>query len=239
MQVNYTHELKSGETVIQHFYNAHYAGSQNAQTFVPRWEALKGKMDEQQWSETMNKFIYQAGHSIVWRDAINNFYYNLSNIPDELGRVGNHLYRIEAEAMELDGYKEYDVIPWNTASGKKCIVTNDNSTTGTASHQLDMESGIYDVAINYFDQAIGHAQWTLTIDDEVVGEWVGDGEMPDSAWPHSHAPVFYIDGQTAIRKTFYGVKVRKGAVLSIKGVPDAMEPAPIDYVSIFPQGVVD
>lgn len=30
-------------------------------------------MDDQQWSEMLHKFKYQAGHSIVWRDAINNF----------------------------------------------------------------------------------------------------------------------------------------------------------------------
>ncbi|KAK5163581.1 uncharacterized protein LTR77_010530 [Saxophila tyrrhenica] len=233
--VPYTYVLNSGETVIQHFYNAHYAGSENAQTFPERWQALQGKMDQQQWSETMHKFVYQAGHSIVWRDAINNFYYNLSDIPDELGRVGHHPYRIEAESMELDNYELYPVIPWNTASNKTCIVTTSNSTTGTASTTLsDVKTGTYDVAVNYFDQAIGHAQWTLSIDDTVVGKWVGDSDVT-----LSHAPVLYIDGQTAIRITFNGVDIKKGATLKIVGVADGQEPAPIDYVSIFPPGEVD
>lgn len=232
--VPYTYILKSGETVIQHFYNAHYAGSENAQTYIPRWEALKGKMDDQQWSEQYRKIVYQAGHSIVWRDAINNFYYNLSDIPDELGRVDNHPYRIEAEVMELENYKLYPVHPWNTASNKTAIVTTGNSTTGTASTTLDVESGTYDIAVNYFDVAIGHAQWTLYLDDTVVGEWVGDSDVS-----LSHAPVLYIDGQTAIRITFKGVKVAQGARLRIVGVPDGQESAPLDYVSIFPEGVVD
>lgn len=232
--VPYTHVLDSGETVIQHFYNAHYAGSENAQTFIQRWRALQGKLDEQQWSEMLHKFIYQAGHSIVWRDAINNFYYNLSDIPDELGRVGNHPYRIEAESMELDGYELYPVIPWNTASNETAIVTSSNTTTGTASATLDVETGTYDVAVNYFDLAIGHAQWTLYINDEVVGEWVGDSDIT-----LSHAPVLYIDGQTAIRITFKGVEIEQGATLRIVGVPDGQEPAPLDYVSVFPEGVVD
>jgi len=233
--VNYTYVLKSGETVIQHFYNTHYAGSENAQTFAPRWEALQGKMDEQQWGEQLHKLVYQAGHSIVWRDAINDFYFNKSQIPDHLGRVGKHPYRIEAEDMELDGYKAYPVIPWNTASGKTAIVTSSNSSTGTASTTLnDIEDGTYDVAVNYFDQAIGRATWTLYLDDEVVGTWEGDSDLT-----LSHAPVLYIDGQTAIRKTFPGTKVQKGQKLKIVGEADGMEPAAVDYISILPEGVVD
>lgn len=38
------HPLHSGETVIQHFYNAHYAGAETAQAFVTMWESLEGKM---------------------------------------------------------------------------------------------------------------------------------------------------------------------------------------------------
>jgi alpha-glucuronidase len=32
--VNYTHRLHSGETVIQHFYDAHYTGAETAQSFI-------------------------------------------------------------------------------------------------------------------------------------------------------------------------------------------------------------
>ena len=42
--VNYTQKLKSGKTVIQHFYDAHYAGADTAQTFAPQWQSLKGKI---------------------------------------------------------------------------------------------------------------------------------------------------------------------------------------------------
>lgn len=137
--------------------------------------------------------------------------------------------------MSLENYELYPVIPWNTASNKTCIVTTSNTTTGTASTTLSVEPGTYDVAVNYFDVAIGHAHWTLYIDDETIGEWVGDADVS-----LSHAPVLYIDGQTAIRITFPGVEIgTKGASLRIVGEADGQEPAPIDYVSIFPPGVVD
>ncbi|PSK42147.1 hypothetical protein B9Z65_4061 [Elsinoe australis] len=232
--VPYTQRLKSGETVIQHFYDAHYAGSENAQTYAPRWEALKGKIDEQRFQEVLFRFQYQAGHSIVWRDAINNFYYNLSQIEDAGGRVEKHQYRIEAESMQMDGYVPYAVSPWNTASGKTAVVTASNTTTGTLSTVLENETGKYDVAVNYFDMAIGRSTWELYLNDELVGSWVGNSDLT-----LGHAPSNYIDGTSATRITFKRVGVAKGDTLRIVGKPDGIEPAPVDYVSIFPEGVVD
>lgn len=58
--VPYTHRLKSGETVIQHFYNAHYAGAATAQTFVTQWSSLKGKVDSQRFEDVLFRQKYQA-----------------------------------------------------------------------------------------------------------------------------------------------------------------------------------
>ncbi len=71
--VNYTHRLHSGKTVIQHFYDQRYFGRQTVQTFVPSWEALKGKIDEERFGHILFRLQYQAGHADVWRDAINSF----------------------------------------------------------------------------------------------------------------------------------------------------------------------
>lgn len=232
--VPYTQELKSGKTVIQHFYDAHYRGSEVAQTFVPRWESLKDKIDEERFDHVLFRLVYQAGHSLVWRDSINNFYFNKSGIPDEAGRVGNHPYRIEAEEMELDGYESYLVSPFEAASGFHCIVTSDNSTQGSASATLDVEAGVYDLAVNYYDQAIGNSTWELFLDDDLVGSWHGDLE-----YVIGRAPSPYIDGHTASRITFKGVEVGEGVTLKIVGSPDGLEPAPLDYVSILPDGEVD
>ncbi|KAF4553550.1 Alpha-glucuronidase A [Elsinoe fawcettii] len=231
--VPYTQRLKSGQTTIQHSYDSHYAGSENAQTFVPRWEALKDKIDPQRFEEVLFRFVYQAGHSIVWRDAINNFYFNKSSIADEAGRVEKHPYRIEAESMELDGYVTYAVSPFNTASGKTAVVTASNTTTGTISTTLQT-AGKFDIGVNYFDMAIGRSKWELYLGERLVGSWIGDSDLT-----LGHAPSNYIDGQSATRITFKGVDVQKGDVLKIVGKPDGIEPAPIDYVSIFPEGVVD
>ncbi|KAJ9656517.1 hypothetical protein H2198_004866 [Neophaeococcomyces mojaviensis] len=233
--VPYTQHLQSGQTVIQHFYDAHYAGAANAQTFPSRWATLKSKIDDQRYEEVLFRLTYQAGHSIVWRDAINNFYFNLSNVPDQAGRVENHPYRIEAESMDLSGYTPYTVSPWNVASGGVAVVTTSNTTVGTASTTLSsITSGTYDVAVNYFDMAIGRSHWQVYLNDQLIGQWIGDSDLT-----LGHSPSNYIDGHSATRITFPGIQIQKGDVLKIAGTPDGIEPAPLDYISILPEGVVD
>lgn len=234
--VNYTHRLHSGKTVIQHFYDAHYRGAETAQTFVTMWESLKNKIDPERWTDVHFRLTYQAGHAIIWRDAITTFYHNLSSIPDESHRVSNHPWRIEAESMTLTGYRPYyPVSPFETASNATAIVTSSNTTAGTATTKLTrFPSGTYDLAINYYDLIGGRARWEVYLNHRLLGQWVGNNE--DRL---GHAPSVYIDGHSATRVTFRGVQVRRGDVLTIVGTPDGIEPAPVDYVALLPRGVVD
>lgn len=235
--VNWTHRLRSsGKTVIQHFYDAHYAGAETAQGFVGLWENLQGKpgIDDERFDDVLYRQVYQAGHSLVWRDSIVNFYYNMTSIPDENGRVMNHPYRIEAEDMELDGYEIFDADPFEAASGYKGIMTVTKDTAGVATTTVDFESGTYDLAVNYFDVIGGRAHWAVSLNNRTVGEWVGN--MEDTL---GHAPTSSPDESAATRITFKGVKVQKGDPLRIVGTPDGIEAAFLDYISILPQGVVD
>lgn len=234
--VPYTQMLKSGKTVIQHFYDAHYAGAETAQTFPQQWAALEGLIDDERFSDVAFKLEYQAGHSIVWRDAINEFYFNKSGIADEAGRVGSHPWRIEAENMELDGYKTLPIVPFEAASGYTAVMTTTNTTAGTASTTIDYPSGAYDIAVNYFDGVGGQSRYEIFLNDESLGQWVGDLEWKLG---HQQWPAFAPDGHSATRVTFRNVNVEKGDVLKIVGQPDGTEPAPLDYVALLPTGVVD
>ena len=155
--VNYTHILKYNQTVIQHFYNAHYSGAKTAQTFPTLWDSLQSKIDSARFNDVAHRLSYQAGHSIVWRDVIVNYYHTLSGIPDEAGRVGNHPYRVEAENMVLSGYKTYPVRPFEMASNSTAVITTSNTTAGTAMTTLQYPSGTYDLAVNYYDLIGGRA----------------------------------------------------------------------------------
>ncbi|KAG9762204.1 alpha glucuronidase, partial [Aureobasidium melanogenum] len=232
--VNYTQKLKSGKTVIQHFYDAHYAGANTAQTFAQQWESLAGKIDSQRFDEQLYRLKYQAGHSLVWRDAIVNFYHNISSIADEKARVGNHPYRIEAESMILNGYEPYAVSPFETASNYHAVVTSDNSTTGSVSTTLHLSSGTYDVGVNFYDMYGGVSKYEMLINNKPVASWAGDSE--DYL---GHTPSIYLDGHSARRITFREIVVKEGDMLEIVGTPNGIEPAPLDYVVFLPKGVID
>ena len=235
--VNYTHSLHSGSTVIQHFYDAHCAGANIAATFPAMWTKLAGKVDEERFEHMLHLLNFQAGHSIVWRDAINNFYYNLSGIDDEKGRVGHHPWRIQAENMQLDGYESYEVNPFETASNATAIVTTSNTTTGSASAVIDFPSGTYDIGVNYYDLISGYdskAHYKLSLNDHEIGNW--DGNAEDVL---GHAPSRFIDGHSASRKRFDGIRVERGDRVRVVGRGRGMEPAPLDYIVLLPEGIVD
>lgn len=232
--VPYTQKLKSGKTVIQHFYDAHYEGAAAAQTFVKQWESLKDKVDAERFEDVLFKQKFQAGHALVWRDSINQFYFNLSQIQDVSKRVGNHPYRVEAESMVLKGYKQYSVDPFHTASGGKAIVTTSNTVAGIASANVTFPSGRWDVAVNYYDIIGGRATYKLDIGNKTIGRWTGD--LEDKL---GHAFSTKLDGHSATRITFNNVDVRQGDLLRLTGQPNGAELAPVDYISFLPPGIVD
>ncbi|EGU79249.1 alpha-glucuronidase [Fusarium oxysporum f. sp. conglutinans race 2 54008] len=231
--VPYTHKLKSGKTIIQHIYDAHYEGSANAQTFVTRWASLKGLIDDARFEHVAFKLAYQAGHSLVWRDSVNNFYLAKCGIPDEKNRVGNYLWRIEAESMQLSGYTVVDVTPPEAASLGRAIVAS-SLERAVATTKLRFPSGKRDIAVNYFDHTGGHARYELLLDGKMVREWKSD---LDTRLGHDFSE--YLDGHSATRVYLRGVDVREGAELTIIGYPDGKDMASLDYISVLPEGVVD
>jgi alpha-glucuronidase len=85
--VPHTHVLHSGKTVIQHIYDSHYDGAEEAAGLVRQWESLRGEIDQERYEEVLNKLKYQAGQAIVWRDTVTNWFFKKSGIPDAKGRV--------------------------------------------------------------------------------------------------------------------------------------------------------
>src|ERR1700722_13041479 len=96
----YDYVLHSGKTFVQHVYDSHYEGVEQVEKFVKQWKSLKGKIDEQRYNETLARLEYQVGHATVWRDAVCQWFFKMSGIPDKLNRVENNPNRIEAESME-------------------------------------------------------------------------------------------------------------------------------------------
>ncbi|MGA7755608.1 MAG: alpha-glucuronidase family glycosyl hydrolase [Candidatus Sulfotelmatobacter sp.] len=87
--VSYGYVLHSGKTVIQHVYDSHYEAAAQASDFVPQWKTLHGHIDDERYRDILARFEYQATEAAIWRDAICNWIYRLSGIPDQKGRVGS------------------------------------------------------------------------------------------------------------------------------------------------------
>ena len=223
--VAYTYVLHQNKTVIQYIYDSHYEGAEQAAWLVRQWEFLRGHVDQQRYAEVLKRQEYQAGHAIVWRDAVVNWFNRMSGIPDDLGRVGHHPNRIEAEDMQLSGYAPVDVTPWETASGGKAIECTVQSSC-TASFKFDRAAGRYDIAVQYFDLNNGVSHYKLFVNDRELGAWAADDHLPSNK----------MNGHTSTRFTIADLELKPGDVVKIEGVPNGGEPAPLDYVSITPEG---
>jgi alpha-glucuronidase len=232
--LNYTHVLPSGKTIIQHMYDAHYSGAETAHTFPELWRSVKGEVDDERFEEILFQLRYQAGHSIVWRDSIVDYYHNLTKIDDEAGRVGHHPWRIEAEAMSSEEYENAILDPIESASNATAIVTISNGTTGTATTVIDYPRGKYDIAVQYFDIKGGVSEWEAYLNNRTLGRWIGN--LEDTI---SRQPPTVVDGDASARITFRNVCVAKGDTLKIVGKADGAELAPLDYVAVLPRGVID
>jgi alpha-glucuronidase len=223
--VPYTHVLHNGKTVVQYVYDAHYDGATTAQTYVPRWQTLKGLVDDHRYNLVLKLFTYQAGHSIVWRDAITKWFQKESGIPDKAGRVGHYPDRIEAEDMTATGYTPVDVKPWENASNSKAVVCKEPAGC-TLTTQLNKPAGAYNITVQYFDFWSGKSKFTLDLNGKPIGSWLADDTLPPARVD------LQPDGETSTRITLPNIALKPGDTLTLHGVPDNTETAPVDYIEI-------
>jgi alpha-glucuronidase len=224
--VPYTYKLHSGETVIQYFYDSHYQGADEAAQLVDEWETLKGKIDPGLYGDELARLEYQAGHAIVWRDAIVQYFLKESSIPDAKGRAGHYPGRMEAEDASLSGYKVMDVTPWEDASGGKAVTCDAGSAPKGCSAKWTYtgKAGHFDIAVQYFDLQGGVAHFSLDVNGKAIAAWAADARLP------SRRP----NGDNSTRFTTPDVELKPGDVLRVDGTPYASDPAALDYIEIEP-----
>ncbi len=219
--VPYTYKIHSGETVIQYFYDSHYQGAAEAARLIDEWDTLKGHVDQGLFDDVHARLEYQAGHAIVWRDAIVQYFLKQSGIPDEKGRAGHYPGRLEAEDARLTGYKPIDVIPWEDASGGKALSCVDAKSC-TAEWTWTGKAGRFDIAVQYFDLQGGIAKFSLEVNGMPAESWSADRTLP-SRRPH---------GDNSTRFTVRGVELKPDDVLQVEGTPDGPDTAALDYVEV-------
>jgi alpha-glucuronidase len=222
--VPYGYKLHSGKTVIQAIYDAHYDGSARASEFVKAWSSLAGHVDDQRYHDVLEQLQYQAGHSIVWRDAINDWFQRLSGIADASGRVGQHPGRVEAESMELSGYQPVDVASWEGASGGKAVICAQGLKICAAQMKFNGSAGWYELDVEYFDQINGASAYRIYVGSQLVDEWKAN----------LHLPAVQPNADSSTRHRTKGLALRSGDIIRIEGIPDGDERAPLDYIEVHP-----
>lgn len=220
--VPYTHRLHSGKTVIQYIYDSHYTGAEEAGAFVREWKSLRGHVDDDRYAQILAQLEYQAGHAIVWRDSVCNYFMHISGIPDTQGRVGHYPNRIEAESMRLQGDSIIDVVPAENASGGKAVTCKATGNWCSATFTFKRAAGWYELDVEYFDQNNGAAKYRVLVGNQIVDGWSAD----------DHFPSRKIGGDTSTRRRIPGLALRPGDQIRIEGLPSGEESAAFDYVEL-------
>ena len=220
--VPWTYKLHTGKTAIQYVYDSHYEGVDEVRQMVDEWKSLEDKIDPALYKDELARLQYQLGHAMVWRDAIVQYFYKESGIPDEQGRAGHFPERMEAEDAHLTGYAVIDVKPWEDASNGKGVTCAEK--TCSAEWTYAGAAGRFDIATQYFDLPGGVARFALDVNGKQVAAWDADATFP------SRRP----NGDTSTRYTARGIELKPGDVLRVEGTPDGSDPAAFDYIEVTP-----
>lgn len=84
--VPYGHVLHSGSTVIQHIYDAHFAGVEQVDAIVEAWDAVGGRVAPDVDARVRERLTEQRRSAEEWRDQVNTYFLRASGVRDERGR---------------------------------------------------------------------------------------------------------------------------------------------------------
>ena len=82
----YNYVLKSGKTILQHIYDTHFEGAEDAARFYDEVVTLKPYLDPAVYARLEARFAHQKEHACEWRDVINTYFYRKTGIGDAHGR---------------------------------------------------------------------------------------------------------------------------------------------------------
>jgi len=84
--VEYSHMLSSGKSLIQHIYDTHFEGADEAANMAEAWKTLEGVLDRNVYVRTLARLEHQAMHAAEWRDVVCSYFYRKSGVADEKNR---------------------------------------------------------------------------------------------------------------------------------------------------------
>ncbi|MEO3872136.1 alpha-glucuronidase [Nonomuraea sp. B12E4] len=84
--VPYGHVLHDGSTVIQHIYDTHFAGAEEAAAYGRLWEEAAGSVEPALHARVRELLGEQLRSAEEWRDQVNTYFFRKSGVPDARGR---------------------------------------------------------------------------------------------------------------------------------------------------------
>ena len=84
--VPYGHVLHSGKTVIQHIYDSHADGADQAEAMASAWASLAGRVDDDVFAGVTERIAEQVRCAREWRDHVRSYFWRKSGVPDARGR---------------------------------------------------------------------------------------------------------------------------------------------------------
>ena len=76
------HRLSSNKTVIEHVYDTHFDGVDEARRMRERWSALSGRIDRARHDAILQRLDAQLAHAETWRDSMVSYFFHMSGILD-------------------------------------------------------------------------------------------------------------------------------------------------------------
>ncbi len=226
--VPYTYKLHDGKTVIQYLYDCHYEGAAQAAQFVTDWAVARRAASIPHSTPTCSpRLQYQAGHAIVWRDAIVQYFLKLSGIPDD-ARPRRPLSQPPRSRRRpphrLQDHRRQSVGRRLRRQSRRAAI---EASSCSAELTYNGRRGRFNIAVQYFDLQGGAAKFALTINGQPPNSeasWSADATLPT---PHPH-------GDNSTRHIVHNVALKPGDTIRIEGTPDGHDPAALDYIEILP-----
>ena len=85
--VPYGHVLHSGKTVIQHIYDTHFEGVEEAEEARRVWAGLRDLVEPARHARVAERYEEQVRCAREWRDQVNSYFLRKSGVPDGRGRL--------------------------------------------------------------------------------------------------------------------------------------------------------
>ncbi|CUH77800.1 hypothetical protein TRM7557_01590 [Tritonibacter multivorans] len=128
--------------------------------------------------------------------------------------------KIEAESLLLeDGFR----IESNGHASGGDVIRVKGGGEGTASTFFEGETGIYDIAIDYFDEADGASFLEVVVGGEVVDAWTWNAETEQNL----------ASKDSLARHVIEDIQIAAGDAIVLQGYADGGEPLRIDSIELF------